>query len=93
MTDDPPLVIGIPWYRREDYPAVLAIMHDAQLLPSTWEEWHEIAERVERDMKASDHLVIRIAIDPETFPAWCLAHGLNVDAEARSRFAAEATRR
>ena len=90
MADVPAPPLGLPWYRREDYPAVLATMHDAQLLPPTWEEWHENAERLEADMKASDHVVIRVAIDPETFPAWCLAHGLNVDAEARSRFAGEA---
>jgi hypothetical protein len=78
--------MGLVWYRREDYPRILEIMTDAELLPRRWEAWHKGAEKVEREAKRSGVIVIRAVIDPDEFPSWCAARDLNVDAKARTEF-------
>jgi hypothetical protein len=85
----PELIVGMAWYRPEDYPRVLQIMIDAHRLPRTYNQWRQKAEAGERSQKAAGRRVVRVILDPETFPAWCAARGLNVDAKGRTAFAAE----
>jgi hypothetical protein len=83
------VVAGLAWYKREDYPKLLAIFDDADSLPDTYEEWLEEAGEIERKLIIQGHRVVRAAIDPATFPGWCEAKGLKLDATARTRFAME----
>jgi hypothetical protein len=78
---------GMSWYRAEDYGRILAIMEDADELPSTYDQWRRGAERGERELKGRGHVVIRAMIDPEEFPAWCRKKGLKLDAHGRTTFA------
>ena len=84
---------GIAWYRREDYPRILAIMSDAQKLPTTFEEWRTQANRTERHIQKSGMSVVRAHIDPDKFLAWCVANGLAPNAAARMQFASETAHR
>lgn len=65
-------------------------MEDAETLPAFYSEWFSDAKKVERLYKGRGDIVERIYLDPDTFPEWCRARGLNVDSAARNRFAAEA---
>ena len=56
----------------------------------TWKEWLKIAEEMERGLKAYGHVVMRVHIDPNTFPDWCAAHGTSPGREGRKRFVAAA---
>lgn len=80
-------VMGIAWYRESDYPEILRIMADRHLLPPTHREWKQKAERLEREQTGKGVRVVRAVIDPKTFPAWCAAAGLDIDAKARMEFA------
>ena len=40
--------------------------------------------------KAYGHVVMRVRIDPNTFPDWCAAHGTSPGREGRKRFVAAA---
>lgn len=80
-------VIGLVWYRKEDYDAARAIMADADLLPLTYDKWRYGAAKTEAKLSAQGHKVIRAIIDPTEFPLWCRARGLNVDAKGRNAFA------
>lgn len=79
--------VGMPWYRREDYPRIRAIMADADRLPVGFDEWEKKAEAFERDVKRGGKIVVRAIVDPDTFPAWCRERSLNVDTKGRSMFA------
>lgn len=89
MNGKPLRVGGISWYAREDYAAVLNVMRDPEVLPDTYEQWLQKAERQLRDWEAKGWIMIRAIIDPKTFPEWCRARGLDVDAKARMAFANE----
>jgi hypothetical protein len=85
--------VGIAWYRAQDYGQIRRIMADAADFPATYREWREVSERLENDLRQQGHVVLRAIIDPEIFPEWCKARGLNIDAEARTIFASEVASR
>jgi hypothetical protein len=72
--DRPPPAVGAYWIKEEDYPALLRISDDGDKMPWTWKGWLKIAEEMERGLKAYGHVVLRVHIDPNTFPDWCAAH-------------------
>lgn len=80
--------VGVPWCRKEDYSAFLAIMEDADRLPVRWEEYAKFCEQAERAYERDGMLIVRAYIDPETFPNWCAAHGHGVNSQGRIAFAA-----
>lgn len=90
-TDEKPLrAIGAYWIDEADYPAALKIFDDGHALPRTWKEWLKIATEMESGLKAYGHPVMRVRIDPATFPAWCAAHGTTPGRAGRKMFVAEA---
>ncbi|HEY0223329.1 MAG TPA: hypothetical protein VGC38_02325 [Pseudolabrys sp.] len=90
-SDDRPLrAIGAYWVEEADYPALLQISDDGNTMPRTWKEWLKIAEEMEKGLKAYGHPVLRVRIDPSTFPAWCAAHGTTPGRQGRKAFVAEA---
>jgi hypothetical protein len=84
--------LGIPWYRRDDWNALLAIFVDAAKLP-TYDKWLRRVEQAEKEFKRQGTIAERVYLDPKEFAGWCAARGLDIDAAARMRFAAEAVAR
>lgn len=80
-------VVGIAWYRPEDYDAIRRVMADGKQLPASFHVWRMNAETGEKQLRRQGHTVVRAYIDPETFPDWCRARGHDVDAQARMDFA------
>lgn len=83
----PALIVGLAWYRAEEYSAIRRIMADGHKFAGTFNEWRRIAEGIEQNLRRDGQTVVRAIIDPKTFPEWCRARGLNVDAQARMDFA------
>jgi hypothetical protein len=88
--DKPPPAVGAYWIREEDYAALLNIFEDGANLPPSWQEWVKMAEEMEHGLKAYGHVVLRVYIEPATFPAWCAAHGVRPGSAGRRKFVAEA---
>jgi hypothetical protein len=81
-------VVGIAWFRKDDYPALLKIFEDADKFAATWDEWIKRAEKAEQRLKNEGHMTERVYIDPDTFPDWCRKEGLSIGSHARHKFAA-----
>jgi hypothetical protein len=92
LEDRPPPAVGAYWIKEEDYPALLKIFADGDRMPPTWGEWLKMAVEMESGLKAYGHVVMRVPIDPNTFPDWCAAHGTSPGREGRKRFVAEAVK-
>ena len=90
IEDRPPPAVGAYWIAEADYPALLEIFTDGHKMPRTWAEWLKMAEEMERGLKAYGHVVLRVRIDPNTFPDWCAAHGTSPGSEGRKKFVATA---
>ena len=93
MTDAPPRRIGLPWYSREDYPRIRAMMTDRHNLASTYEAWLASAENNETVGQQARLLIARIMIEPDAFASWCEEQGLEPDGKARTTYAAEMSAR
>ena len=92
-SDDKSLpAVGAYWIDEADYPSALKIFDDGNLMPRTWIEWRKIAEEMEKGLKAYGHPVMRVRIDPATFPAWCAAHGTAPGRQGRKLFVAAAVK-
>jgi hypothetical protein len=81
--------IGIPWCRQENYNAFRAMLEDGHHTPKTWERFVEITEKAEKDRQAKGNPIVRVEIDPRTFPGWCEFHGHRVNTQSCHLFAAE----
>ncbi len=92
VNDKPPPPVGVYWISEDDYPALLEIFADGPKLPRSWKDWLKMAEEMERGLKAYGHPVMRVRIDPGTFPDWCAAHGTSPGSEGRRRFVAAAVK-
>jgi hypothetical protein len=73
--DNPPPAVGAYWIKEEHYPALLRLFDDGDKMPPSWKEWLKMAEEMEQGLKAYGHVVLRVYIEPATFPDWCAAHG------------------
>ena len=88
--DQTPPPVGVYWIREDDYPAALAVFADGHKLPRIWSEWLRMAEEMENGLKAYGHPVLRVTIDPATFPDWCAAQATTTGSDGRKRFVAAA---
>lgn len=84
-----PSLQAMVWYKEEHYPALLAIFEDRHLLPPSFSDWLARAEEKKAEVEASGDQVIKVFIDPETFPEWCEKKNLAKDANARAELALE----
>jgi hypothetical protein len=92
-SDEKPLrAVGAFWVEEADYPAALRVFDDGDSLPRNWSDWLKMAEEMEKGLKAYGHPVMRVRIDPATFPGWCAAHGTTPGRQGRRMFVAEAVR-
>jgi hypothetical protein len=89
--DDKPLpAVGAYGIREDDYPALRAIFTDGPKMPEAYSDWLRMAVEMENGLKAYGHPVLRVTIDPATFPDWRAAHGTTPGSEGRKRFVAAA---
>lgn len=83
---------GVAWYTREHYEEIRALMVDGHLLPSTFDEWLECAERVVARIERSGMVASKVAVLSHDFDLWCRLQGYQRDAEARCEFVRLAVR-
>jgi hypothetical protein len=88
--DNLPPAVGAYWIKEEDYPVLLQLFDDGDKMPPSWKEWLKMAEEMEHGLKAYGHVVLRVYIDPATFPEWCAAHGTSPGSAGRRKFVAAA---
>jgi hypothetical protein len=85
-----PSVVALPWYARDNYPALLELFSDPERLPATYDAWLQRAEGVERQFKKAGFTVTRIFIRPVAFSVWCKVRNVSPDQRARLTFVNEA---
>lgn len=84
-----PLLQAMVWYKEEHYQELLSLFDDAELLPQTYADWLARAEEKKTEVEAAGDQVLKVFIDPETFPEWCEKKNLQKDANARAELALE----
>lgn len=82
-------IIGIAWFKREDYAALKRLSSDGNTFAATYDDWLQSAEQLIEKFRTDGQAFQKVYIDPNTFPAWCATRGLEVNSQARIRFANE----
>lgn len=70
-----PSVQAMVWYKEEHWDTLKKLFVDGDRLPPSYAEWHARAEKMKAQAQASGDAVIKVFIDPETFPEWCEKKG------------------
>ena len=86
-------VVGMAWYKPENFERLRSIFDDGHKLHNTYSEWLFDAEKTRNSIEMQGIRVICVDIDPDEFPKWCRANGKNIDAKARVDFANIAARK
>lgn len=86
-------IVGMVWYKPENFDRLMALFEDGQKLHRTYEHWLRDAERGRDHFQNLGMRVICVDIDPDEFPKWCSANGMKLNAAARNRFANEVAAR
>jgi hypothetical protein len=84
-----PMIQAMVWYKEEHYRQLLSLFDDAELLPPTYQEWLVRAEAKKAEVEAAGDQVMKVFIDPDTFPEWCAKKNLPKDANSRTELALE----
>lgn len=84
-----PSVQAMVWYKKEDWQILKEMFVDGDMLPRTYEDWLSRAEEMKNKAQADGDAVIKVYIDPQTFPEWCQKKGVEMNGEARSQLAIE----
>ncbi len=82
-----PTLQAVVWYKKEDWDTLMELFPDRHLLPPTYEDWLTRAEEMVKKVEGSGDVVMKVFIDPETFPAWCTEQGREMNSEARADLA------
>ncbi len=84
-----PKIRAMVWYKEEHWDELLNIFDDTDQLPRSFADWSVRAEEKKDEVEAMGDQVIKVFIDPETFPAWCEKKELPMNSEARAQLAIE----
>jgi len=84
-------IVGVGWYRPEQWERLLEISSDRDQLEGTYEEWLGNATRVFRYLKRQGFAVVKTEIALEDLLAWCAKRELEVNGESRAKYIMEKT--
>ncbi len=84
-----PSLQAMVWYKEEHWDTLMKLFSDSHLLPKNYADWLIRAEEMVKKVEAGGDVVLKVFIDPETFPAWCKEKGKEMDSNARADLAIE----
>jgi hypothetical protein len=82
----------VPWFRREEYLAIVSAMAD-QTLPPTYDEWLQRTQAFCDQIRLIGGTVEPVAFDLLAFMAWATARSRRLDQLARAEWAVETAKR
>lgn len=81
--------IGVMWFSRKTWEALLPHFDDKAALPQTYKAWLDQAEKqLTKAKKIYPHEIIKIHTNPDDFLSFCRNRGGKIDSSAREDFAA-----
>lgn len=84
-----PRVVGVAWYRADQWQRLRSLAADAHALHDTYAEWEAAALKRLADFRARGMLVRPVPVDIDELAQWCRERHQAMDGKARSQFVAE----
>jgi len=79
-------VMGVTWYRRDQWDRLLEISSDRAELEDTYDEWKAVAEENLGNLAQHGYKLSKVEIDVEELLIWCNSQNRAVDGDARTEF-------
>ena len=92
MTPPEELVLGIAWFRPDQWELLRSLASDADVLEATHAEWEKLAKKTIKDLARQGILARKVDIDVNRLQAWCVTEQRPLDASARAVYATERLR-
>ena len=86
--NSPATVIGVVWYRPEQWEIMRNVAVDRDKLEDTYAEWLMDAERAVKQLQQRGLRVIKVDIEVADLMLWCENQRFPLDGEARSKYTA-----
>ena len=87
------IIMGMAWYRPEQWGRLLEVSVDREQLEATHAEWKKHAEKELKRLRRDRFVVWRVDVDIDELLAFCKEQGMEVDGKARAAFANELLQR
>jgi len=81
-------VIGVAWYRPDQWDIMRNIAVDRDQLEDTYAEWLADAERAAKQLQQQGLRVIKVDVEIADLMLWCESQRIPLDGKARSNYAA-----
>ena len=91
MSSSPEVVVGIAWFRPDQWELLRSLAADPDVLEPTHDEWEKLAKETIKDF-AREGILARKVVDVHHLKAWCIAQHRALDASARAVYATERLR-
>jgi hypothetical protein len=82
-------VVGVAWYREDQYALLRALATDTDSMADTYEQWHTGVNKTMDDLREQGIDARRVDVDIRELTAWCAERRMPLDGKARSTYAAE----
>jgi hypothetical protein len=92
MSASPEVVLGIAWFRPDQWELLRTLSVDPDVLEPTHTEWEQLARRTVKDLASQGILARKVDVDVERLQAWCNAQDRPLNASARAAYASERLR-
>lgn len=79
----PRMVVGVGWYRAEDYGAILELREDSEKLSNTYQSWLVAAEKGLAHLKSQGQEAYPVEVRPDELREWCKAQGTAPNAKSQ----------
>jgi hypothetical protein len=81
--------VALPWYHREDWPALHAEFADRDAISPCYDTWKSSAIARETKWRQEGYKVHRIELRPDAFRLWCRGKNRSADYASRRAYADE----
>jgi hypothetical protein len=77
---------GIAWYASNQWPRLLELSEDRDLLHETHAKWLVDAEQMVSQLASQGVIALRVPVDVDAMCAWCREQNLPFNSAGRSKF-------
>ncbi len=84
-------MVGVAWYRPEQWPLMLSVIPDPEVFPRTHTEWLSRASDTMRDLSKQGVTVRKVDVELKALLAWAAERGRAPDGAARAEYAQHLT--
>jgi hypothetical protein len=81
-------VLGIAWYRREEWEDLKAYCEDRETMEDSYDDWKREATKALHEFQQSGEHAEAVDFNLHEFQKWCTAHNKLPNASSRSEFTA-----